>query len=148
MPSFIKIWVHLIWSVKNRKNTISKALKYQLYEHIKMNAKNKNIYIDHINGTENHVHILVSLKGEQSASKVAFLLKGESSHWINKNKLTKSKFEWQNEFIALSVSESTLPKVREYIRKQEIHHRRKSFQEEYDLFIKSYGSNRFMAKAD
>ena len=124
-----------------------RELKTKLYEHIKINANKKSIYIDHINGTEDHIHALISLKGEQSASKVAFLLKGESSHWINANKLTRMKFEWQNEFIAISVSEALLPQVREYIRNQEVHHMKKSFTEEYNNFIKQYGFYRFAAKA-
>lgn len=84
------------------------------------------------------------MKGEQSASKTAFLLKGESSHWVNSNRLTKTKFEWQDEFIAVSVSESLLPTVRDYIRNQEEHHRKKTFKEEYDLFIKKYGFEEFL----
>jgi REP element-mobilizing transposase RayT len=147
MPSFIKIWIHLIWTVKNRNKIIHPELKPILYDHIKTNAKDKNIYIDHINGTVDHIHLLLSLRGDQSISKIAFLLKGESSHWINANKLTKMKFEWQNEFMALSVSESLLPKVREYIRNQEIHHKKISFKEEYDVFLKKYGLDRLRAKA-
>lgn len=91
---------------------------------------------------------MIYLKEEQSASKVAFNLKCESSHWINTNKLTGAKFEWQNEFIVLSVSESLLPKVREYVRNQEEQHSKKSFKEEYDIFIKKYGFDRFVAEAD
>lgn len=109
MPSFTKIWIHFIWSTKNREKLINQKLKAKLFTHIKTNASNKEIYVDHINGTEDHIHALVSLKGEQLASKVVFLLKGESSHWINSNKLSKKKFEWQNEYIAISVSESMLP---------------------------------------
>ena len=143
MPSFIKIWIHFIWSTKNRERLIHKELKYKLYDHIKANAREKNIYLDHINGIEDHVHVLISLKGDQAASKVAFLLKGESSHWVNVNKLSRTKFEWQNEFIAISVSESLLPKVREYIRTQEEHHKKKSFKDEYDTFLKKYGFDSF-----
>lgn len=134
MPSFLKIWIHFIWATKNREKLISRDLKPILFDHIKENAKSKDIYIDHINGIEDHVHLLISLKGDQSPSKVAFLIKGESSHWVNQQKLTRRKFEWQNEFIALSVSESIVPKVREYIRNQEKHHKKKSFKEEYDSF--------------
>ena len=72
-------------------------------------------------------------------SKLTMLIKGESSHWINKNKLVKGKFQWQDEYIALSVSESIIPKVRDYIKNQEEHHRKKTFSEEYDEFIKKYG---------
>jgi REP element-mobilizing transposase RayT len=148
MPSYLKVWIHFVWAVKNREKLISRELKQKLYEHIKMNAKAKNIYVDHLNGTENHIHVLVSLKGEQCISKIAFLLKGESSHWINKNKFIEKKFEWQNEFIAISVSESLLPRVRAYIRNQEKHHKLKSFSEEYDQFISRYAFSKFLAKDD
>lgn len=66
------------------------------------------------------------------------LIKGESSFWINKQGLTHQKFEWQDEYFAVSVSESALDKVREYIKNQEEHHKQKSFQEEYDEFIAKY----------
>ena len=126
MSSYVKIWIHFIWATKYRLNLIDEELKYKLYNHIRANAKEKGIYIDHINGTENHIHILVSLKGEQSVSKVAFLIKGESSHWVNTNRLINEKFEWQNEFMALSISESLVPRLRNYIRNQEAHHNKKS----------------------
>lgn len=74
-----------------------------------------------------------------SISKAAQLIKGESSYWLNTNKLCKFKFEWQDEYIALSVSESVIPKVRVYIDNQEEHHRKKTFMEEYSEFIKRYG---------
>lgn len=145
--SFIKIWVHFIWSTKYREKLINKNLKYKLYDHIRENANNKGIYIDHINGVEEHIHILASLNGEQCTSKIAFLLKGESSFWANKNKLINRKFEWQNEFMAVSISESAVPKVREYIRNQEKHHKKITFAEEYDIFMKKYGFDEFEAEA-
>jgi putative transposase len=67
------------------------------------------------------------------------LLKGESSYWINKNRLCREKFEWQDDYFAVSVSESMVPRVREYIKNQEDHHQTKTFAEEYDLFLKEYG---------
>ena len=76
---------------------------------------------------------------DQTISKVAQLLKGESSNWVNKNNLIPGHFEWQDEYIAVSVSESMINKVRDYIKNQEEHHRKKSFAEEYDEFIKKYG---------
>ena len=67
------------------------------------------------------------------------LIKGESSFWLNNNKLSNFKFEWQDEFIAVSIGESALTKVRKYIAIQEEHHKTKTFAEEYDEFIKVYG---------
>lgn len=66
------------------------------------------------------------------------LIKGESSFWINKSKLINQKFEWQDEYFALSISESMIGRVREYVLNQEVHHRKKTFQEEFDEFIKKY----------
>jgi REP element-mobilizing transposase RayT len=138
MP-YIRIWIHLIWSTKNREKLISKKLKPELLKHIRENAKNKDIYLDFINCVEDHSHLLISLGSSQSISKVVQLLKGESSHWVNKNKILRTYFEWQDEYIAMSVSESQVNKVREYIKNQETHHHRKTFAEEYELFIKNHG---------
>lgn len=138
MP-YINIWIHLIWSTKNRQPFLKKELKSKIISHIKENAKNKNIYLDFINGDTDHIHTLISLKADQSISKIAHLLKGESSHWVNQNHLTKTEFAWQEEYIAVSVSHSAVNKVRNYIKNQEEHHRKKSFPEEYQLFIDKYG---------
>lgn len=140
MP-FVRIWVHLIWSTKNREKIINKNLKPKLLNHILENAKQKGIYIDQINCIADHLHALISLDTSQSISKVAFLLKGESSHWVNENKISPVHFEWQDEYIAVSVSESQVDKVRMYIKNQETHHRKMSFKDEFDLFIKKYGMN-------
>ncbi|MBE0573091.1 MAG: IS200/IS605 family transposase [Ignavibacteriaceae bacterium] len=137
MP-FTKIWIHLIWSTKNREKLINKELKQILLQHIKENARLKNIFIDSLNCIQDHIHLLISLGREQTISKIVMLIKGESSNWINRNKLLKGKFEWQDEYIAVSVSESQVDRVREYIKDQEEHHRLKSFEEEYNLFLKKY----------
>ena len=138
MP-YVRIWIHLIWSTKNREKIITKELKPALLKHMLEIAKKKKIYIDQINCVEDHCHTLISLGATQSISKVAFLLKGESSHWVNENKLSPAYFEWQDEYIAISVSESQVERVRAYIKNQEEHHRKKLFREEYDFFIQQYG---------
>ena len=138
MP-FIRIWVHLIWSTKNREKIIASERKNILIEHIKSNCNEKGVWLDSINCVSDHIHLLISLNAEMPISKLVMLIKGESSHWINKNKLIRGKFQWQEEYIALSVSESIIPKVRDYIKNQEEHHRRITFSEEYDDFMKKYG---------
>ena len=96
-----------------------------------------------MNGYADHCHCLVSLGVDQSIQKVMQLIKGESSFWINKHGLTKGKFEWQNEYFAVSVSESVIDKVRDYIKNQEEHHSKKTFQQEYDEFIRKFGFQKF-----
>ena len=146
MP-YVKVWIHLIWSTKNRKKIITKELKFKLYNHIRANASDKKIYVDHIDGAEDHIHMLISMKADDSLSKIVQLIKGESSFWVNKNKMTESKFEWQEEYIAISVSESIVPKVREYIKNQEEHHKKRTFQEEFEIFLDKYGFKALAAKA-
>ena len=91
-----------------------------------------------MNCVSDHIHLLISLGREQTIRKVIMLIKGESSNWVNKEKIIYGKFEWQDEYIAISVSESIVSKVREYINNQAEHHKTKSFEEEYNLFIRKY----------
>lgn len=127
MP-FVKVYIHFVWSTKNRQPFLdTKELRFKVWNHIKENAKEKGIFIDFINGYSDHCHCLISLTVDQTIQKTMQLIKGESSFWINKNKLTQSKFEWQDEYFAVAVSESMLEKVRNYIRNQE-----------YDEFIQKF----------
>ncbi len=143
MP-FVKVYIHFVWSTKNRYPFLdSKELRLQVWNHIKSNAKEKGIFIDFINGYIDHCHCLVSLGVDQTIQKVMQMIKGESSFWINKNELTKEKFEWQDEYFAVSVSESMIDRAREYIKNQEDHHKRKTFQDEYDEFISKYGFEKY-----
>ncbi len=135
---YIKIWVHIVWTTKKRKPLLTKEIRQPVFEHIKNNGKTKSIYIDQINGYLEHVHCLVSLRSGQTIEKILMLLKGESSYWINKNKLSPTKFEWQDEYFAVSVSESNLHRVRNYIKNQEAHHCKKSFEFEYNEFMSKF----------
>ena len=139
MP-FVKVYLHCVWSTKNRIPYLdSIELRQKVWNHIRENAIQKGIYIDLINGYSDHCHCLISFGVDQNIQKVIQLIKGESSFWINKNNLTNDKFEWQDEYFAVSVSESVIDRVREYIKNQEEHHGKKSFQQEYDEFISKYG---------
>ncbi len=143
MP-FVKVYIHFVWNTKNRVPFLdSLELRQKLWQHIRTNAKQKGIFIDFVNGYTDHCHCLVSFGIDQTIQKVMQLIKSESSFWINKEKLTKQKFEWQDEYFAVSVSESVLEKTRNYIKNQEGHHKTKTFQQEYDEFISKYGFEKF-----
>jgi REP element-mobilizing transposase RayT len=137
MP-YTKAFIHFIWATKNRQPLITKEIKPLLLQHIKENSIRKEIFVDTLNCVSDHIHLLISLGTEQTIAKTAMLIKGESSFWMNKQKLTKAKFEWQDEYIALSVSYSAVDRVRAYIRNQEEHHRKKTFAEEYTEFLKAH----------
>jgi len=138
--SWVRIWVHLVFSTKDRLPYLnSKALREKVFTHIKINVKGKNIWLDTINGSSDHIHCLISLNRDHSISKAAQLIKGESSNWINKNKLINTKFFWQDDYWAVSVSESHLESIRKYIENQDEHHKKKTFEDEINNFMEKYG---------
>lgn len=137
--SWVRIWVHIVFTTKNREKILQREIREQIFNHIKQNAEQKNIWLDSINGYLEHVHCLISLNREQSISKVNQLIKGESSRWINQNNLYRNKFGWQDDYWAVSVSESHLAAVRAYISNQAEHHKGRSFSEEVNEFMKKYG---------
>ena len=143
MP-FIKVYIHFVWSTKNRVPFLeTKELRLKMWKHIRENAEEKGIFVDFVSGYNDHCHCLVSLGVDQTIQKTMQLIKGESSFWFNNQKLTLSKFQWQDEYFAVSVSESMINRVRNYIKDQEEHHSKKTFQEEYDEFIEKYGFQKF-----
>jgi REP element-mobilizing transposase RayT len=139
--SFIHVYVHYVWSTKNRIPYLTDNIRSDVFSHICDNAKTKNIYIDFINGYTDHVHALVSLNDDLSIGKIAQLIKGESSHSINEKKLTDTKFEWQDEYLCVGVCDDKIDIVRNYIAKQPEHHKIVTFATEYDKFIERYGFN-------
>ena len=82
MP-FVEIMVHVVWTTKERQKIITKELKPILLDHIRGNAKRKQLFIDTVNCVDDHVHMLLSLGTEQTISKSMQLIKGESSYWVN-----------------------------------------------------------------
>lgn len=104
--------------------------------HIRQNAKQKQVFVDRLNGFTDHIHCLFALNADMTTAKVLQLLKSESAYWINKEKVTLQRFEWANEYYAISVSESTLDAVRAYIDSQV------SYSEEVTEFLRqNYAAN-------
>lgn len=78
-----------------------------------------------------HIHILIIMQPVQSISDLMRLVKGDSSEWINKQKITPQPFRWQEGYGAFSYSRSHLDRVINYIHNQKEHHRKKNFLDEY-----------------
>jgi len=143
MP-FVSVYIHFVWSTKNRVPYLeTKEIRDAMWQHIRDNGKAKGIFIDFVNGHQEHCHCLVSLGTEQTMSKVMQLIKGEAAFWFNKQGFIKDKLEWQDEYFAVSVSYSALNTVRNYIKNQEEHHKKKTFQQEYDEIIEKFGFQKF-----
>ena len=137
MP-FTKILIHAVWATKDRKPLMDIGNKNALCQHIREYALTKNIHLVNVNGWLDHFHCFISLSADQNIATLMNLIKGESSFWANKNLKWSEKFGWQNEYFAVSVSQSHFSSVNNYISNQEEHHRKKTFQEEYDEFVKNY----------
>lgn len=137
--AYLKVWIHLVWATKGREPVLLKPIRQKLYTHIRENAVTKGIHIDFVNGYVDHIHLLISLHPDQAIAKIVQLIKGESSYWINRQNLVAGKFEWQDDYFAVSISESGVNRIREYIKNQEQHHQKKTFQQEYDEFMEKYG---------
>ncbi|NOY37391.1 MAG: IS200/IS605 family transposase [Chlorobi bacterium] len=141
--SYVRIWVHCVWGTKNKALFLTSRNKWEIINHIRENAGRKNIYIDFINGDKEHIHCILSLGADQTLAKCMQLIKGESSRWINKENIVNGRFEWAEEYFAVSVSENDINKVRDYIKNQEEHHRIHTWTEEYNKFLEQYHFEKF-----
>jgi len=112
--SHVRIWVHIVFSTKNREPILKDQFRYDIFKHIADNCLAKDIFLQAINGYTDHIHCLISLGKDQTIAKVVQLLKGESSFWINQQGLTPAPFSWQDDYFAVSVSESQKDQVISY----------------------------------
>jgi putative transposase len=136
--AYVKVMIHAVWGTKNKEPYLTKKIKPLVLAHIRDNAKKKKIFIDTIDGSLEHLHCLFGLNAEMTISKALQLMKGESAFWINAQKIIGTKFEWADEYYAVSISESQIEKVRTYILNQEEHHRKITYQEEAEEFLRKY----------
>ena len=136
--SLVKVMVHSVWCTRNRQPLLNDWVRPAVLDHIRQHANLKDIYLDVINGHTDHVHALIGLNATMSISKVMQLIKGESAFWINRENLISHKFEWANEYFAVSVSPSEVDQVREYINDQESHHQKESFEDEWTKFVNGH----------
>ncbi len=136
--SWVRILIHIVFSTKNREYRLNKDIRESLFKHITANAEQKDIYLDSLGGYYDHIHCLVSLGRQQTISRIAQLIKGESSFWLNKNYFKHEKFQWQDDYWATSVSVNDSDSLRMYILNQEEHHKDYTFEKEIDLLMNRF----------
>lgn len=136
--SLNRIWVHVVFSTQDWKKLISESIEEKIHQQIKTVIHEQGCYLKNINGMEDHVHILFLLNQNKSISEVIKNIKGNSSHWINQQNLTKDKFAWQTGYGVFSVSESQIDKVDNYISNQKAHHKKMTFAEEFEKFMQAH----------
>src|SRR5262245_60238494 len=123
MPhSYNKIWIHAIWSTKDRMPLINLSIEAKLYHYMRNQFIESGCPVRIVNGMPDHIHCLFLLNPIKSVAEIIKQVKGSSSHFINDGNLTEQKFAWQTGYAAYSVSESVMDKVFNYIKKQKEHH--------------------------
>lgn len=137
--SFNKIWIHAIWSTKDRLPLISTNIEHKIHQFLSEQLRELGCPLRIINGMSDHIHCLFLLNPQKTIVEIIKQIKGSSSHFINQNNLITDKFAWQTGYAAYSVSESAVEKVYKYIKNQKTHHQKKTFNQEYEEFLKLFG---------
>lgn len=138
MPtSYCHLTVHIIFSTKERYRFITNEIKDALQHYIGGIINNHNGQSIIIGGTDDHAHILCLMPKEMSIADFVRSIKSNSSKWIHDK--YHADFSWQTGYAAFAVSKSNVEAVRNYILNQEEHHKKESFQVEFDKFMKAHG---------
>ncbi len=139
MPNtYTQIHIQAVFPVKYRLSQIQDDWKNDLCKYITGIVQNHNHKMLAINGMSDHLHVFFGMRPTQSLSDLLQKIKGSSSEWINNQRLTKRRFEWQQGYGAFSYCKSEVEKVIAYIRNQEVHHQKLSFLQEYRLFLEEF----------
>ena len=138
--TYNQIFVHFVLIVKNRYPLINPQWENRLYQYITKvinNRRNKTLII---NGTRDHVHILVSMHNAESPSQLMLCVKRDSSKFIKSNQLS-TKFYWQEGYGAFSYTKSHVSSVYNYIQNQKEHHKKVTSLDEMKNILLKLGFN-------
>ena len=137
--TYTKIWLHAVFSTKYRTPLLNSSIENLVYKHLREQLIEISCPVRIINGMPDHVHLLFLQNPKISVMDILKQIKGNTSNWINHDNLIPGKFSWQTGYAAFSVSESQIERVYQYIKNQKVHHKRKTFSQEYDEFIAAHG---------
>jgi len=137
--SYSRVWTHLIWETLSREAMLDKRAAAKASAFLSDYSLQKGIYMKINYFNADHTHALIDLPTNICIEEVLKLFKGSSSHWINQQRIVKGHFFWGRGYGAFSVSHSDVDRVARYIANQEEHHRKQTYAEEFDLFVKNYG---------
>ena len=139
MPqSLSKVYVHIIFSTKNRQNLIDDRIENSLYEYLGGICKGLECNPVKVGGYKNHVHLLCLLSRNVAQMKLLEEIKKQSSKWIKTKGRAYSNFYWQDGYGIFSINHTETDKVIDYIQLQQEHHKHKSFHDEFIAFLKKY----------
>ena len=138
MPgTFSQLYIQIVFAVKGRRNLIDTSWKTELHKYIAGIIKGKGQKPIIVNGMPYHIHVFVGLRPAMAISDLTRDIKNNSTNFINDQKFVK-RFAWQEGFGAFSYSHSHIERVYNYILRQEQHHQKKTFREEYIGLLQSF----------
>jgi putative transposase len=137
--TYTKLYAHCIFTPKGRHSLLIEPIRENIHKYIYGVIKGIKCYPIAINGTIDHIHILVGFNPTLSISDLVRDVKRSSSLYINENHLLPNKFSWQEGFGAFTVGYRELEHVYQYVLNQEAHHSKDSFREEYFKILASEG---------
>jgi putative transposase len=137
--TLVRTLVHLIFSTKDRCDLIRPEVETELHRYLAGIASNLDSPCLAVNGTSDHVHMLLAQSKNLALAQLVLDVKKGSSKWIKTKGVAFRNFHWQDGYAAFSVSPSKALEVQRYIAQQKEHHRRRSFQEELILFLRRHG---------
>jgi REP element-mobilizing transposase RayT len=135
---FNNLYTHFIFTTIHREQIISEMNKERIEKYITGIVNNNNCHLYAIYANPEHIHFLVSRSPSMDEESLASIVANSSAKFINENKLCKFQFQWQMSCSAFSVSKNDIDKICKYILNQPEHHKKQTFKEEYDDFIKFY----------
>jgi putative transposase len=141
MSSYRQLLYHIVFRTMDNRPTIKQDHSDQLYAYITGIIKNKNSHLYRINGVENHLHILTDLHPSFAPADIIRDIKAYSSKWMKSSCLFPDFNGWAEGYAALTCSYMSVDKLIEYIKNQQEHHRKKSFEEEYRRLLMEAGIN-------
>lgn len=136
--TYTQIYLHLVFAVKNRQNLISDKIREDLHKYITGIVQNRNQKMLAINSMPDHIHILIGFGTSVTIADLVHDIKIASTKFINSNENSIGKFAWQTGYGAFSYARSQLDDIVKYIGNQEIHHKKRTFKEEYIRFLEKY----------
>ena len=129
--SYHQVYLQIVFAVKYRNAVLDKAWRGKLWGVIGNLINETGCKTMIVNGVEDHVHCLVGLRPAVSIAELMKTVKAKSSKYINDQRLTRGRFEWQRGYGVFSYSQSAVDNVYRYIQNQESHHSKKTFKDEY-----------------
>lgn len=136
--TFSQIYIQTVFAVSGRLSLITQDFKEELHKYITGIVRKKDQKLISINGMSDHLHILIGLRPAMALAELVRDIKSDSSEWVNKKKLARGKFGWQEGYGAFSYGHSQLDTIIRYIQNQEKHHRRRSFKDEYLTLLRKF----------